>query len=204
MENKFQNIYDNNEWGNGSGAGSRIKSVKKYMSFLEGFIQMNNVTSVVDAGCGDWQFSKNINWGQVSYKGFDIVNTVVENNLKNFSDKNISFEIYNGDPDNLPSADLLILKDVLQHLPHRDIYNFVNNFGRYKYCLITNCINPQGQTINLDISRGDFTFLDLRLEPFMLNAREVFSFENHIPFYKLSFFTKPKWIKKTILIENNN
>ena len=80
MENKFQNIYDNNEWGNGSGAGSRIKSVKKYMSFLEGFIQMNNVTSVVDAGCGDWQFSKNINWGQVSYKGFDIVNTVVENN----------------------------------------------------------------------------------------------------------------------------
>ena len=204
MENEFKDIYDNDKWGHGSGVGSHLKNVKNYMSFLEEFLQNNNIRSVVDAGCGDWQFSKSINWSNVNYKGFDIVDSVVESNIKNFSGKYVSFEIYNGNPDDLPSADLLIVKDVLQHLPHMDIHKFINNFSKYKYCLITNCINPHGKTINLNINRGDFTFLDLRLDPFELNVREVFSFENPVPFYKLSFFTKVKWIKKTLLVDNSN
>ena len=204
MESEFKNIYDNNKWGHGSGDGSRLKSVKDYMSFLERFLQDNNIKSVVDAGCGDWQFSKDINWNDIDYKGFDIVDSVIENNLENFSDKNISFEVYNGNPDDLPCADLLIVKDVLQHLPYEDTLEFINNFSKYKYCLITNCINPHGETINININREDFTFLDLRLEPFKINAKEVFSFKNHIPLYKLLLLKKAKWIKKTLLVDNSN
>jgi hypothetical protein len=42
------------------------------------------------------------------------------------------------------------------------------------------------------------------LEPFKINAKEVFSFKNHIPLYKLLLLKKAKWIKNTLLVDNSN
>lgn len=72
----------------------------------------------MDVGCGDWQFSQAIDWGTIKYIGYDIVKQVVKANRKKFGTRLISFIHGNGVQCDLPMADLLICKDVLQHLPN--------------------------------------------------------------------------------------
>jgi 2-polyprenyl-3-methyl-5-hydroxy-6-metoxy-1,4-benzoquinol methylase len=166
---------------------------------LQAFLRKHRFQSVVDMGCGDWQFSRLIDWSGISYQGFDVVSSVITSNRAQFSSSSVSFNLYSGNGDELPSADLLIVKDVLQHLSNKNIAAFLPNTRKYKYCLITNCVNPNGETTNTDIEDGGFRYLDLRLPPFSVDAEEVLSFANHRPSI-VSLFTKPRWKKKVLLL----
>lgn len=140
------------------------------MAFLQDFFRKNNIKSIVDCGCGDWQFSQNINFEGIDYKGFDVASFVVENNIKNFQKEHINFFLYDGDFNALPEADLIICKDVLQHLPNAKVKEFIANLHKYKFALITNDI---GEKFNYDISLGGYRCLDLRQPPFKLEAKIV-------------------------------
>jgi len=91
MRERFERIYANNDWEYGSGEGSLPIHTKGYVTFIERFIARQEVKSVVDLGCGDWQFSRNIDWGMAHYKGFDIVKTVIDDNNHRFSSSNVEF-----------------------------------------------------------------------------------------------------------------
>ena len=52
---------DDSDWGGHSGAGSLPFWTIGYRAMLENFIAMNEIKSIVDLGCGDWQFSKFMN-----------------------------------------------------------------------------------------------------------------------------------------------
>ena len=90
MKEEFTYIYDNEKWGKnkGSGEGSRPKFNQEYIPFLEDFLKTNNIKSVIDFGCGDWQFSRYIDWGdkpfstmpKIDYLGLDVVDSVIDNN----------------------------------------------------------------------------------------------------------------------------
>lgn len=192
INNIFSEIYDKNSWNGGSGPGSNPESNKLYISLLESFLTENKISSIVDAGCGDWQFSKFINWNNINYKGYDVVKSVIDYNQSNYSSETVSFQLYNGDPKLLPSADLLIIKDVLQHLSFSQINEFILNFPKYKYCLITNCINLKGKTVNRDVRIGSRTDLDLRLDPFNLECNELLQYWCPHPTHK----------KLTLLVNN--
>ena len=205
MNERFIEIYEKNEWGSGSGWGSLDNHTKDYRDFLQTFISQNGIASVVDMGCGDWQFSRFLDWNGVIYQGYDVVPSVVRTNNERYSSPNISFSLYSGKPYDLPPADLLIVKDVLQHLPNQVVLEFLSCLPKYRYALITNCINPKGNTINEDISAGDFRYLDLRLPPFNLKAKEVFSYSKKETFFK-RLRTRvrgwPKWKKCVLMVEN--
>ena len=69
------NIFDTNyRVGFDSGLGSLVASTVTYRYTIESFIRLNNVHSVLDIGCGDWQFSKVIRWDNydISYVGLDL------------------------------------------------------------------------------------------------------------------------------------
>lgn len=138
-EETFTYIYDNKVWGEGSGGGSNIENNNEYINFLEDFFQDHNIKSVVDFGCGDWQFSRYIDWSGIEYIGVDCVASVVnENNSKFNNTVNISF-YHNHTLNPIGKADLLILKDVLQHWTDDAIINFLNPILKnFKYILITN------------------------------------------------------------------
>ena len=87
-----------------------------YIQFLQNFMSANNIKSVVDAGCGDWSFSKAVDWGNIHYIGIDIVKPVIERNQQRFSSSTISFLHGDMNEMELPAADLLICKDVLHYL----------------------------------------------------------------------------------------
>src|SRR5438045_1098621 len=67
----FNDIYRRDLWQGGSGAGSREELTRDYRAMLQQFLGSNAVTSVVDVGCGDWQFSRHMNWGGIDYTGTD-------------------------------------------------------------------------------------------------------------------------------------
>lgn len=162
-------------WGNGSGSGSDENLCRDYVAFLQEFFRTHNITSIVDAGCGDWQFSKNIDFSGISYQGFDVASFVIEANNAKYRKDNITFTHYDGDFSKLPSADLLICKDVLQHLPNAKIQEFLTILPRYKFALITNDI---GENLNTEILPTQWRLLDLSLPPFNLKCQEVFEIKN--------------------------
>lgn len=148
------------------------------MAFLQEFFKTHNITSIVDAGCGDWQFSKNIDFSGITYQGFDVASFVINANTPRYSKDNISFHLYDGDFSKLPSADLLICKDVLQHLPIAKIKEFITILPRFKYALITNDI---GTNNNTEILPTQGRTLDLREDPFYLDCSIVFEIQENCP-----------------------
>src|SRR5579872_5162689 len=114
VEEAFNLVYKTGEWGKNehgegtSGTGSSLENAKPYMNFLIRFMKENNITSVVDFGCGDWQFSQHIDWSGIKYTGYDVVASVIEKNTAQFAKPTITFVQANGIKADLPKADLLI------------------------------------------------------------------------------------------------
>ncbi len=198
----FDDIYEKNHWGFGSGHGSLPEVTQSYRQFLESFIRENNIGTVVDVGCGDWQFSRLIDWGEATYLGVDVVDTVVQTNQQRFATERISFKtIQPGSNDAIPSGDLLIIKDVLQHLPDDDVHAFVRNvLPRFRFALVTNCILPT-EAINAPIASGGFRPLDLRREPFNVEASVVLSFTGDQVFSEATQGWYGGWEKLVLLVE---
>jgi SAM-dependent methyltransferase len=202
MKQIFERIYANNDWAHGSGEGSLLTHTRPYIAFLQKFLRRHSISSVVDFGCGDWQFSRFIDWRGTNYRGYDIVGSVISANCSRYQTSRLTFHETVGPPFDLPSADLLIAKDVLQHWSDRAILDFLPVLAKFRFALITNCVSPSGPTENLPIADGGFRYLDLRLRPFHLDAREVFSFSNRQTFWR-GLFANSRWVKKVLLVENS-
>jgi hypothetical protein len=182
-EKIFTNLYATGAWGTNeegigsSGPGSSIENSEPYIKFLQNFIQTNGIATVVDAGCGDWSFSKTIDWGKTNYIGIDIVKPVIERCQTRFVSPQIAFMHGDINEIELPAGDLLICKDVLQYLSNSEVIQFLDRIGKYKYCLITNdaCSNPY-QTSTRSIVCGDHRPIDLSLLPFNRQGAKIFRY----------------------------
>jgi SAM-dependent methyltransferase len=176
----FTEIYKKNIWGYGSGEGSKLENNLDYIQFLNAFMKNNNIRSVVDLGCGDWQFSYKVDWGDISYLGLDCVAHLIERNQRIFGSNNIQFKLVDCVNEPLPEADLLISKDCLQHLDNISIKKIITHFNKYKFCLITNDVHCIKNT-NKNIKIGDYRCLDLTKSPFFLKGKKVFEWrcEDH-------------------------
>lgn len=172
--NVFESIYDKNKWQFGSGEGSLEKYTKKYRIFLEKFLSEYKIKSVLDFGCGDWQFSKYIDWNGIQYHGVDIVQSVIEHHKNKYQTDSIQFSLI-GEEYQHEAADLFVVKDVFQHWSNQKIFNFLPQLNKYKYVLITNC-GDLPQCMNKDIRNGGFRTLDLSQAPFFLVGKYIFSF----------------------------
>lgn len=184
IEETFTNIYDNCHWGKNtenkgtSGPGSSLKATTSYRVFLQQFLKAFHINNVVDFGCGDWEFSQHIDWNGITYTGYDVVKHVVETNQQKYAKQNVRFIHENGLMTELPSADLLICKDVLQHLSLKNIKRFLKQTSKFKYCLITNDVHPHTLTSdNPDIPNGSYRHLDLTAPPFNVNGLKVLNYE---------------------------
>jgi SAM-dependent methyltransferase len=105
--NIFEHIYRNDLWHGGSGPGSLPSVNRPYVRLLQSFLRSNHIETVVDLGCGDWQFSRRINWGKARYLGLDVVPHVLESNRRRFGRAAVEFAVSPEDPDDIPGADLL-------------------------------------------------------------------------------------------------
>src|SRR5262245_33559038 len=173
----FDYIYASHIWVKGSGLGSLPQTTETYRKVLLDFLKRENIRSVVDAGCGDWQFSQLIDWTGINYVGIDVSSVALTNNER-YAAPNIKFIV--GDIRTLdhPGADLLIMKDVLQHWSNADVLALIPKFARYRFCLITNGTSPAVEAFtNKDIPAGNWRPVDLALPPFSVPGQYVHSYD---------------------------
>nr|QBK85500.1 MAG: methyltransferase domain protein [Marseillevirus LCMAC101] len=182
--NIFTSIYKNNEWGKdisndfkgSSGPGSSYELNKnEYIPFLKEFIKNNNIRSVADLGCGDWQFSKYIypELRNIRYDGYDAYEEVINSNRKKYPQFNFHHLDFIKNKENIASADLCILREVLQHWCNRDIISLLTyciDTRKFRYILICNCCKNFEKK---DISNGDFRTLTAEKYPLNIFQPEI-------------------------------
>jgi len=167
MDNIFTNIYEKSAWGDNhnshykgsSGSGSSLNYNKNhYIPFLKKYIVNNNIKSIVDLGCGDFECGTSIYDNlNISYTGYDVYNKIIQHNKKNYPNFNFITKDFYKDKENIFKADMCILKDVLQHWSLENIYLFLDYLvesKKFKFILICNCCNQKKN--NTDISIGSW------------------------------------------------
>jgi 2-polyprenyl-3-methyl-5-hydroxy-6-metoxy-1,4-benzoquinol methylase len=183
LESIFDFIYARGVWGGGSGAGSDLKHTVLYVAYVQALMDKHDIRSVLDLGCGDWRFSRYLDFSGRNYVGLDIVPSVVAANQTAFGASNIRFE--HADVSAYPKFaphDLILCKDVLQHLSNARVSAILSRCSAGHLALITNDYYPE----NLDCRDGETRPLNVTAPPFNLAARPVLRFGK-----KVTFLTSP-------------
>lgn len=183
LTEKFSTIYRKRLWTSKesiSGTGSTLENTNELREKLPSLISKYNIESIVDSPCGDFNWFKEIiNDLEINYTGVDIVEELIRKNIEQYSSYNINFKVGNICKDRLPSCDLLIVRDCLFHLSHKDINEFLLNISDldYKY-LLTTSFNTDDNFKNSDIISGSFRIINIFKSPYHFNRTKLLDIIN--------------------------
>lgn len=167
-EKVFGEIYETNRWSDPesrSGTGSNLEQTAVVREALPVLFERYQVRTFLDIPCGDYYWMSNVKLGGVRYIGGDIVPSLIERNQARYGSESVTFRTVNLIENDLPPADLLLVRDCLVHLSFRDAKRAIANIKRspVRYLLTTTFIDvPQ----NDDIITGQWRMLDLTKSPF--------------------------------------
>lgn len=173
----FNEIYRTNAWGGGSGSGSTPAYTAKWRAWLAEYIKANRIRSILDIGCGDWQSTQLMDFTDVHYTGMDPSSDIIAENRRKYAKPGVVFMNTNAVDHALPPADLVLIKDVLEHLSFDSIRKVLARLAGYAHVLIVDDIHG---IPNQDKPDGGCRGVDVRLAPFNLPADVAFTFDNGI------------------------
>lgn len=184
----FTAIYKLNDWNapdqrdapdsSVSGPGSTLDATYALRQALPALIESLGVRTILDAPCGDCRWMPLVDLKGADYTGIDIVKPLIESNAQRLSAADftnagsVKFQTLDLVEDELPKVDLIICRDCLVHLRHKDVERVLENARRSgsKYLLTTTYPDAPENT---DLKRtGGWRALDLTLPPFNLPAPE--------------------------------
>ena len=157
----MEQVYSMKLWGDNkadfySGLGShQSEIVTPYIAALTSFLRsFKSPLTVCDLGCGDFNIGSQLVMHTKKYIGVDIVAALVAHNKENFTATNLAFHCLDIAVDDLPEADCVLVRQVLQHLSNAEVASIVSKLACYKYVILTEHV-PAGDFIpNKDIISG--------------------------------------------------
>jgi hypothetical protein len=169
LKEVFTHIYAENVWGRGedgglySGPGSDPAVTAAYVIAVRNFIQSERISSVVDLGCGDFRVGKELLVPELRYHGIDIVDEVIKRNKQLFESVDVKFSCVDATREELPPADLCLVREVFQHLANDQIASVLARCRRFPFVIVTERIASGSCLItpNVDISHGPNTRADI-------------------------------------------
>jgi hypothetical protein len=164
----FRHAWRTNFWSgpeSHSGQGSSLDQTTRIREALPALLERHAVRTLLDLPCGDCHWISTIPLSGVTYLGGDLLPEVVERNRERFADSGRRFLQLDLTHSPLPGADLLLCRDALVHLSFADIAAAVRNIcaSTIGYLLATTF---PAETLNQDITTGDWRPLNLEREPF--------------------------------------
>jgi len=157
----MEQIYEMNLWGTNntdfySGEGSHHPEiVNPYVDEVRSFLSsFERPLTVCDLGCGDFNVGEKLVACAEKYIAVDIVESLINRNKTLYKADNLEFQCLDIATDDLPKADCVLLRQVLQHLSNKEIQSIVEKLYDYKYVILTEHL-PEGEFIaNKDIISG--------------------------------------------------
>lgn len=121
-----------------AGYGTTKDGCSKLISELPRIFKQYNITSVLDAACGDFYYMQYVDLTNINYIGIDFVQEQIDMNKRNYP--NYDFRVLNMAADVMPKADLVISRDTLIHISNTNIKRFLKSCydSGCKYLLTTN------------------------------------------------------------------
>ncbi|GHT85719.1 hypothetical protein FACS1894137_10360 [Spirochaetia bacterium] len=176
----FTEIKEKNLWGSPksvSGPGSEAKQIEKLIIDLSNLFKIKDIKSILDIPCGDFNWMKEVDLSGIEYIGADIVDGLINENIRKYENKNIEFKVLDIITDKLPTVDLIFVRDCFVHLSYKNIFHAINNIklSGCKYLLTTTFTNRHN---NYDIITGDWRPLNLCDKPFKFPEPEYVIVEN--------------------------
>jgi hypothetical protein len=166
----FTRHYERRDWDEPesvSGRGSSLRSTESIRRALPALFAELNVRSVIDAGCGDFNWFRDLGGSLDNYLGIEVVEQLAALNQERFGSQGRRFTALDIIHDQLPCADLIVCRDCLVHLKNKQILAALENFRRSQstYLLATTftALRP-----NDDVSLGGWRPVNLEHAPFNL------------------------------------
>ncbi|KAB1160051.1 class I SAM-dependent methyltransferase [Tenacibaculum aiptasiae] len=154
-------VYEKNLWGGNtsefySGDGSHdINIVKPYIEIVTSFLNsFKNGLTVCDLGCGDFNVGKQLVKHTKKYVGVDIVPSLITYNKEKFKEENLEFYCLDIAEEELPIADCVMIRQVLQHLSNAEVQKIVAKLLAFKYIILTEHLPKGDFEPNKDIISG--------------------------------------------------
>ena len=145
----FSNVYQKKLWGIASpenespfysGPGSSDPEiVDPYVETVNRFFaSLPTKKKAVDLGCGDFRVGSRIVDSFDSYIACDVVPELVQFNQQYWQHLPVEFRVVDLVKNEIPDGDVLIVRQVLQHLSNDDIKKFTQSIPRgFSYLLVT-------------------------------------------------------------------
>jgi SAM-dependent methyltransferase len=156
------------------------KHVEPYVKATSDFFSsLGAMPDVVDLGCGDFNVGSRLRPFCAKYVACDVAAPVVEANRKRFAGLDVEFRQLDIIESELPPGDVVIIRQVLQHLSNADIRKIVPKLYNYKYVVLAEVIPAREFVPNLDqptgvssrMARGLVSGVVLTEPPFLLRAK---------------------------------
>jgi hypothetical protein len=167
----FTHIYRQNTWGSEGSRSGPASSFQRTAEIREGLpvlLQRLEIQSVLDCGCGDWNWMKTVfPIAGIQYIGADIVDPLVTTCQEQFTADTVVFQQLDILQDPPETADLWLARDFCSVLKFQQILKFFQKFleSQSKYLAVTS-IDTQKQ--NTDSVPGNMRALNMRADPFNL------------------------------------
>lgn len=170
LQDIFTHIYNTKAWGDDetiSGSGSRAQEAQGLIHVLPQVMQLLGIQSLLDLGCGDFNWLQYTDLSGVQYYGADIVPELIEANTAKFGCNEIQFLHLDMTYQDLPQADMVMIRDTLTHFSYYQIHRTLKNIMRhdFQYAMIS---NYSGLLINSNIENGFWRPINLTRAPFHL------------------------------------
>jgi SAM-dependent methyltransferase len=168
MEQVFRHAYRHNVWGDPesvSGPGSGVVRTASFRDQIPQLLHELGAHSLLDAGCGDFNWMKEVSLPVAQYLGIDIVPELIAHNRQRYSAPGRTFIHGNILSADLSGVDVILCRDCLVHFSFKDAWEALRNFKRSRSCylLATTFIEFMG---NIEIETGGWRRLNLEQPPF--------------------------------------
>lgn len=163
-----------------SGPGSAVSAAGESLSLLDAVVKEYAVTSILDLGCGDWNWMRHAGWREtatVHYEGWDAHPGLVERLTEQFGNERTRFRLADITTAPLPKVDLVVCRDVLFHIRIDLAQKVVQRVRENRGLLIsTSFLNLKSNADirpYLPIENWGFYLINLDIAPFDLEPYRV-------------------------------